>query len=1501
MVTLITAIILVAFAGAASGATITIAPDQVVVGEFVTIEGAGFEANETVALSCHVHDFAIPVRDNNYNYSLEYLNLFEPNTNFSVCLREVEDDITVRIVMSSGSMTLNNISTSESMIYDYDAVNRTVTVSSRESLPTGIYELIAISGTASNNATEVYMDVTVIINVTTNATGYFKTVIDTQGIPEETYTISADGTEATLKITAPDITPPDSITNLTVTAVGATRVNWIWTNPANSDFNYTMVYVNGVWQANISEPLYIATGLTPTTEYEIATRTVDLVGNINDTWVNDTAKTTHNIELYGGVESDFQFDNPSGLNQQVGLWAVLWNSSANAPINGAVISFRVTKPLSGATVVLNAITDINGMAYVEFTDTTEISYCRTDAYAVQIQDDYSTTRNLLAYFYVAPFTVRSKNYAATSYSTLPLKYTLVVPRTAEPYTERVNLTIAGVPQIPYVSPVNGTVGLDYHVTASADVVIGDETTGYTRDVGYINTINIYGELCPEYLWTTPAAEIDYLLKTYYANNNVPISNEFTVNVSWWNGSSIFYDPDKSISTNAHGLTMFTVTVPSDAEWGYVEVLYEGQLIASSYLWVYVPSALPETGIALNVWAENATWTDTFDVHAVLRDTATDKPIPETKVCLYLSTGDTKVVTTNEDGEVTTSFTAPVKCEALSIFAVCELTDNFSAVTDESMTFIRSAMPYLDWKLDNNNLTLLLQMKNNQEELVNYRPIILDIDRKAATSGGASTTSALAVYVNDSDGYYNVTQTLPQYGLYAISRGYAWWWVWIDAVTYSPFVVTTTIADTYDPDVKVPITVTITKDGTPVSNASVYIVESAWLANYEFSYISLDKTDENGEATLRLKTPPFTVDGKYVKYQIGVATTNASYVVLQDEFCVVSQPSDAGVNLAVDEAAKDTTVGLNATYMLTLENTGAGWDNYTLRVADRNNASFAALNGENVTFIGDNAYRTGQISAGESVIAWLNVTAETAGTFGVNVTATSESDSGTFDCVNTTTTVHSPTPEVIHSVSLTVDKEAKPTVEGLNATYILTVENTGNVNDAFNLTYSNQDNATVVALNRTQITLNASESGIVLLFVTNETAGTFRVNVTALSQGNTSKADGVNTTTTVGPAQTNPAATGRTEIDALEIADTTVSINTKASVDVIIGKFSANPGTRFSGDIGRYIDVRVNNSAKVTNMTIKLFYTDTELEGKVERDLQMYWWDGADWAVCSDTGVDTTNQNGYSGYIWAFIDDSTRPGLENMKGTPFGAVSDEDTTSLTITFVDPTPANGMVIKENSVNISVTLSEPGSIAYLNWNGVNATMNGAGTKFYLKKTELQNSEYTYKVYAKDLGDNWNMSETRVVSVNVTVRAEETIRSGGGGGGGGGGAYDTDGDGYCDIEEQIMGTDPEDPCDPDVNCTACTGSILPEATAAPSPSPTVKPAPTPVPSTTPAPKPTATPAPSATPKPLLAVSGQYKRFILIAVIALILVIVVVSLFSIYRKLKPEEEEERDIAKSWK
>ena len=129
---------------------------------------------------------------------------------------------------------------------------------------------------------------------------------------------------------------------------------------------------------------------------------------------------------------------------------------------------------------------------------------------------------------------------------------------------------------------------------------------------------------------------------------------------------------------------------------------------------------------------------------------------------------------------------------------------------------------------------------------------------------------------------------------------------------------------------------------------------------------------------------------------------------------------------------------------------------------------------------------------------------------------------------------------------------------------------------------------------------------------------------------------------------------------------TVNARAKAATEVVVTgnatvtvfRYPANPGgdppSNF-GSLGKYIDVYVPDTSQVTQIEIRLYYTDAEVDeaGIDEESLRLSWWNGAAWVQCSDSGVNTTSIYGYSGYMWAKIRTDTTPKLEQLAGTPFG--------------------------------------------------------------------------------------------------------------------------------------------------------------------------------------------------------------------------------------------------------
>lgn len=145
---------------------------------------------------------------------------------------------------------------------------------------------------------EVYLNGTFKRNVDKGIKSYF---VD-QLLPSSSHEIGTRTVDASGLVNAtwvnqtattnalPDTTPPGSITNLTNTTQ-QTSITWSWDNPVDPDFEKVMVYFDGVWVENVTGDTKTFSALTPGTQHKIGTQTVDTSGNVNATWVNQTATT----------------------------------------------------------------------------------------------------------------------------------------------------------------------------------------------------------------------------------------------------------------------------------------------------------------------------------------------------------------------------------------------------------------------------------------------------------------------------------------------------------------------------------------------------------------------------------------------------------------------------------------------------------------------------------------------------------------------------------------------------------------------------------------------------------------------------------------------------------------------------------------------------------------------------------------------------------------------------------------------------------------------------------------------------------------------------------------------------------------------------------------------------------------------------------------------------------------------------------------------------------
>ena len=163
-------------------------------------------------------------------------------------------------------------------------------------IPTILLLLLLFAGTAVANPNDGVLH-------QINATHwYFETTQTSLKDGEYIYQAFANNVSSEYRLLYVDsYTPPNSITSLT-NHTGNFYHNWTWTNPTDSDFNYSMVYINGVWVLNTSLTYYNLSA-SPHNCSTISTHTVDTNGNINNTWVNHTSVIPNNpITITGGTD-----------------------------------------------------------------------------------------------------------------------------------------------------------------------------------------------------------------------------------------------------------------------------------------------------------------------------------------------------------------------------------------------------------------------------------------------------------------------------------------------------------------------------------------------------------------------------------------------------------------------------------------------------------------------------------------------------------------------------------------------------------------------------------------------------------------------------------------------------------------------------------------------------------------------------------------------------------------------------------------------------------------------------------------------------------------------------------------------------------------------------------------------------------------------------------------------------------------------------------------------
>ena len=107
---------------------------------------------------------------------------------------------------------------------------------------------------------------------------------------------------------------------------------------------------------------------------------------------------------------------------------------------------------------------------------------------------------------------------------------------------------------------------------------------------------------------------------------------------------------------------------------------------------------------------------------------------------------------------------------------------------------------------------------------------------------------------------------------------------------------------------------------------------------------------------------------------------------------------------------------------------------------------------------------------------------------------------------------------------------------------------------------------------------------------------------------------------------------------------------------------------------------------------------------------------------------------------------------NLTGAVSFTVYAINTTAPVITFVNPTPANGSSRNLSWAYINVTADKNLTLAILDWNGTNYTMDGSGANWFFNETGLSDGIYTYTVFANDTVNNVGASQAYTILIDTT-----------------------------------------------------------------------------------------------------------------------------------------------------
>jgi len=237
------------------------------------------------------------------------------------------------------------------------------------------------------------------------------------------------------------------------------------------------------------------------------------------------------------------------------------------------------------------------------------------------------------------------------------------------------------------------------------------------------------------------------------------------------------------------------------------------------------------------------------------------------------------------------------------------------------------------------------------------------------------------------------------------------------------------------------------------------------------------------------------------------------------------------------------------------------------------------------------------------------------------------------------------------------------------------------------------------------------------------------------------------------------SSGETIVNAKEETDTLLTINVTGNNKVMIGKHADNPypDEPFPTDVlHKFIKIEIENESNIIwPALIQIFYTQDDLiNSNLTEDqlIGILFWDESDeiWKKYNYTGKNTTNQEGYEGYLWANVThfsllapygDSKPPTIYSVNDSPDPQESGEHV------FISCYVTDEIGVSTVKVNITH------GTFYLNQSMINIP---DSNYYYLDSIYYTPGIYNYYIWANDVNENAVSSDIYNFTIIDTISPE-------------------------------------------------------------------------------------------------------------------------------------------------